>query len=89
MCGCSTVGSTWVKPFSAPPSNELCLELLCQNGLIAIDNVLWGGKVLDTENIHDEETVALREISVHVANDDRVDHVMLPFADGVTLVRKK
>jgi predicted O-methyltransferase YrrM len=67
---------------------ELLLKLLRPNGLIAIDNVLWGGKVLD-DSVQDEDTVALREISMHVHQDSRVVHVMLPFADGVTLVRKK
>jgi len=67
---------------------ELLLKLIRTNGIIAIDNVLWGGKVLDT-NCTDDDTVALREISKHVYHDDRVEHVLLPFADGVTLVRKK
>lgn len=67
---------------------ELLLKLLRPNGIIAIDNVLWEGRVLDS-SIMDESTKALRDISVHVYNDDRVQHVMLPFADGVTLVRKK
>eukprot|EP00540_Astrosyne_radiata_P011013 CAMPEP_0116825150 /NCGR_PEP_ID=MMETSP0418-20121206/1797_1 /TAXON_ID=1158023 /ORGANISM="Astrosyne radiata, Strain 13vi08-1A" /LENGTH=226 /DNA_ID=CAMNT_0004453609 /DNA_START=43 /DNA_END=723 /DNA_ORIENTATION=+ len=67
---------------------ELLLKLLRPNGIIAIDNVLWDGDVLD-EKVTDEDTVALREISSYVYKDDRVEHVMLPFADGVTLVRKK
>jgi predicted O-methyltransferase YrrM len=67
---------------------ELLLKLLRPNGIIAIDNVLWGGKVLDP-SVTDKDTEALREISQHVYNDDRVEHVLLPFADGVTLVRKK
>eukprot|EP00187_Rhodella_violacea_P010765 CAMPEP_0174913286 /NCGR_PEP_ID=MMETSP0167-20121228/80239_1 /TAXON_ID=38298 /ORGANISM="Rhodella maculata, Strain CCMP736" /LENGTH=226 /DNA_ID=CAMNT_0016158001 /DNA_START=118 /DNA_END=798 /DNA_ORIENTATION=+ len=67
---------------------EIILKLLRKNGIIAIDNVLWYGKVLD-QNIQDEDTVALREISEYVFRDERVEHVMLPFADGVTLVRKK
>jgi predicted O-methyltransferase YrrM len=67
---------------------ELLLKLLRKDGIIAIDNVLWGGRVLDAD-INDDDTVALREISNHVHLDNRVEHVMLPFADGVTLVRKK
>jgi predicted O-methyltransferase YrrM len=67
---------------------ELLLRLIRKNGIIAIDNVLWSGKVLD-DNFQDEDTVALRELTEWVHNDDRVEHVMLPFADGVTLVRKK
>lgn len=67
---------------------ELILKLLRRNGIIAIDNVLWGGRVLD-DGIVDPDTVALREISQYVQQDDRVEAVLLPFADGVTLVRKK
>eukprot|EP00545_Synedropsis_sp_CCMP1620_P005743 CAMPEP_0119015824 /NCGR_PEP_ID=MMETSP1176-20130426/11673_1 /TAXON_ID=265551 /ORGANISM="Synedropsis recta cf, Strain CCMP1620" /LENGTH=239 /DNA_ID=CAMNT_0006969147 /DNA_START=101 /DNA_END=820 /DNA_ORIENTATION=+ len=67
---------------------ELLLKLLRPNGIIAIDNVLWGGRVLD-ESVTDDDTVALREMSKHVYEDERVEHVLLPFADGVTLVRKK
>ena len=67
---------------------ELLLQLIRKNGIIAIDNVLWGGKVLD-DSVMDEDTVALREISKLVHKDDRVEHVLLPFADGFTLVRKK
>lgn len=67
---------------------ELLMKLIRTNGIIAIDNVLWGGKVLD-KNCTDDDTIALREISKHVYHDDRVEHVLLPFADGVTLVRKK
>jgi predicted O-methyltransferase YrrM len=67
---------------------EKLLILIRKNGIIAIDNVLWFGKVLD-ESFIDDDTVALREISKLIFNDDRVEHVLLPFADGVTLVRKK
>lgn len=67
---------------------EFLLKLLRPNGIIAIDNVLWGGKVMD-ESVNDCDTVALREIAKHVYEDERVEHVLLPFADGVTLVRKK
>lgn len=68
---------------------ELLLPLIRQNGIIAFDNVLWGGKVWDTQTYDDEITLALRDISEHVKNDTRVEHVMLPLSDGVTLVRKK
>lgn len=67
---------------------ELLLKLMRKNGIIAIDNVLWGGRVLD-DSIVDPDTLALREISKYVQKDDRVEAVLLPFADGVTLVRKK
>jgi O-methyltransferase len=67
---------------------ELSLQLLQPNGIIAIDNTLWGVEVLDYE-VNDPDTTALREITKLVHTDTRVEHVLLPFADGVTLVRKK
>lgn len=67
---------------------EKLLQLIRPNGILAIDNVLWSGKVLLDDQDADENTLALKEISKKIANDDRVEHVMLPFADGVTLVRK-
>jgi len=66
---------------------EMLLKLIRKNGIIAIDNVLWDGEVVN-EYITDETTAALREISAYVYLDNRVEHVLLPFADGVTLVRK-
>jgi len=67
---------------------ELLLQLLRKDGIIAIDNVLWSGKVYD-ESITDDDTVALRKLAEFVQADDRVEHAMLPFADGITMVRKK
>ena len=57
-------------------------------GLILLDNVLWSGKVIDPE-VQDENTVALRHINDVIATDRRVDSVMLPIRDGLTLVRKR
>mmetsp|Transcript_4349 Transcript_4349/g.10185 ORF Transcript_4349/g.10185 Transcript_4349/m.10185 type:complete len:229 (-) Transcript_4349:4123-4809(-) len=67
---------------------ERLLRLVRPNGIIAIDNVLWSGRVVDPKEQGDD-TVALRQVNKLVHEDDRVEHVMLPFADGVTLVRKK
>ena len=63
--------------------------MLRKNGVIAIDNVLWSGRVLVEAVEGDDDTRALQSINKMVHKDDRVEHVMLPFADGVTLVRKK
>ena len=49
-----------------------------------LDNVLWSGNVAD-ESDQDENTVAIRAINDHVAADDRVEAVMLPIADGLTI----
>ncbi len=57
-------------------------------GLILVDNVLWTGRVADPE-ADDEQTRAIRDFNAQVAADERVDRVMLPIADGLTLLRKR
>lgn len=67
---------------------ERVLRLLRRNGLIAIDNVLWGGEVVKSDT-HDEDTDALRELNVKMGRDDRVDASLLTIGDGLTLARKR
>jgi predicted O-methyltransferase YrrM len=67
---------------------EACLKLLRPNGVIAIDNVLWSGAVID-EKAKDADTVALRALNIKISNDARVDAALLTIGDGVMLVRKK
>jgi len=67
---------------------EKSLALIRPGGLIAIDNVLWGGKVSDLD-INDEETVAIRALNSKIYVDERVTISMLPLGDGLTLARKK
>lgn len=64
------------------------LPRLRTNGLIVFDNVLWGGSIVDLSNQSDD-TVALRRLNDRIAEDDRVQAVMLSISDGLTLVRKK
>ena len=64
---------------------ERALELLSPGGLIAIDNVLWGGRVLDPESDWDH---AVADFNRRVQDDPRVKNVMLPVRDGVTIVRR-
>jgi caffeoyl-CoA O-methyltransferase len=66
---------------------EALLPRLAENGLIAFDNTLWSGRVLD-ENDEDEDTKAFRELNDRLATDDRVVAVQLTVRDGVTLVRR-
>jgi caffeoyl-CoA O-methyltransferase len=66
---------------------ERILGLLRPGGLLAIDNVLWSGRVIDPAQ-EDEDTEALRELNRRIATDARVQVVMLPIGDGLTLVRK-
>jgi caffeoyl-CoA O-methyltransferase len=67
---------------------ESCLELIRPGGLIAIDNVLWDGRVTDPE-WHDPDTEAIRALNAKLATDDRIDISILPVADGITLARKR
>jgi caffeoyl-CoA O-methyltransferase len=67
---------------------ERVLELLRPGGLIAIDNVLWGGDVLDAED-QSVSTKAVRALNKKLKSDKRVDISMLPIGDGLTLARKK
>ena len=66
---------------------ERCLVLLRPGGLIAIDNVLWGGAVARPAD--DEDTKALQALNDKIHADERVDMAMLPIGDGVTLARKR
>jgi caffeoyl-CoA O-methyltransferase len=63
-------------------------ELLRPGGLMAIDNVLWYGRVIDS-GINDEDTVALREFNRKLSADTRVQLCMLSVGDGVTVACKR
>ena len=67
---------------------ECCLELIRPGGVIAIDNVLWGGAVADMSD-EGEDTCAIRELNDHIHKDDRVDMSLLPIGDGLTLARRR
>jgi caffeoyl-CoA O-methyltransferase len=64
------------------------LPLLRQNGLILVDNTLWSGQVVEPDP-EDEWTTALARFNDAMAADERVDAVILPIGDGVTLLRKR
>ena len=63
------------------------LKLLRKGGLVMIDNVLWNGAVADAA-IHDADTEALRALNEKILSDGRVQMVMVPIGDGLTLARK-
>ena len=67
---------------------EYALTLIRPRGLIAVDNVLWSGKVIDP-SAQDEDTVAIRALNDKLVNDRRVEVCMLSIADGLTLAMKK
>ena len=65
---------------------EECLRVVRPGGLILIDNVLWSGEVADPAN-GSENARIMRALNEKVAADERVDHVLLPIGDGLTLAR--
>lgn len=67
---------------------ELCLQLIRPNGLIAIDNVLWSGAVVDSKK-RDADTAALRALNLKIRDDARVDSALLTVGDGLMLARKR
>ena len=75
------------KPSYAAYYEEL-LRRLRPNGVLLVDNTLWHGAVLDV-SAQDDNTRAIRAFNDLVAADDRVDTVLLPISDGVTLLRKR
>jgi len=66
---------------------ELCLELIRPGGLIAVDNTLWGGSVIDPDK-QDEATESIRAFNKKLKGDERIELVMLPVSDGLTLAMK-
>lgn len=67
---------------------DRALQLIRPGGLIAIDNVLWGGKVADPD-VQDESVVAIRAINERLHRDERVMLSLLPIGDGLTLALKR
>jgi len=65
---------------------ERSLGLLNKNGLIIIDNVLWHGEVADEANL-DKYTVNIREFNAHVSQDKRVEQIILPLGDGMSVCK--
>ena len=67
---------------------ELSLCLLPPNGIIIIDNMLWGGNVADPSN-NDNQTKTIRFLNAKIQKDKRVDFSLLPISDGLSFIRKK
>ena len=65
---------------------EKSLKLVNKNGLIIIDNVLWHGEVADKKNL-DKYTVNIREFNAYVSKDNRVEQIIIPLGDGMTVCR--
>lgn len=67
---------------------EVLLQLVRPGGLIAIDNVLWYGKVAD-RSVDDKATLAIRELNDFLLTDDRIDFNIVPIGDGIAMCRRR
>jgi O-methyltransferase len=67
---------------------EHALALVRAGGVVALDNVLWGGAVADPAD-DDHQTLALRQLNAKIRADERVSALLLPVGDGLTLARKR
>ena len=65
---------------------ERSLKLVDKGGLIIVDNVLWHGEVADENNV-DKFTINIREFNDHVLKDKRVEQIIVPLGDGMTICR--
>ena len=65
---------------------ERSLNLMDKGGLVIIDNVLWHGEVADDDNL-DKYTINIRDFNTYVANDKRVEQIIVPLGDGMTVCR--
>lgn len=72
-----------------PQYYTLAIEKLKSGGYMLIDNVLWSGKVLEKQPDNDHYTRGVMELNDVVQSDSRVENVLIPIRDGLTLIRKK
>jgi caffeoyl-CoA O-methyltransferase len=68
---------------------EMVLSILRPGGYILADNTLWDGHVIDHTYDHDQQTAGIEHFNDFVATDPRVERVILPLRDGLTIIRKK
>lgn len=68
---------------------DLVIPLLRPGGWILADNTLWDGHIIDPAYDKDKQTIALRAFNDKVVQDERLDKVILPLRDGLTIIRKK
>jgi caffeoyl-CoA O-methyltransferase len=67
---------------------EILLPMMKTNGLLIFDNMLWGGRLIE-QPLTDPEGIAINNLNRKLATDRRVESVLLPFADGLQIVRKR
>jgi predicted O-methyltransferase YrrM len=68
---------------------DLVIDRVNEGGIILTDNVLWSGKVVEPVNPKDSDTIALLEFNRKLLHDPRIEVVLLPIRDGLSLARKK
>ena len=68
---------------------EALLPIVRQGGFVLADNTLWDGHVVDADYDHDPQTLGIRAFNDHVARDNRVEKVILPLRDGLSIIRKR
>ena len=68
---------------------EMALSVMRPGGFIIADNTLWDGHVIDSAYDRDQQTVGIRRFNDYIANDGRVEKVILPLRDGLSLIRIK
>lgn len=68
---------------------ELLFPLVRKGGIILADNTLWDGHIIDPEYDNDKQTIGLRAFNDHIQQDERVENLILPIRDGLTIIRKK
>ena len=66
---------------------DISLDLINSNGLIVIDNVLWHGEVIDEKKI-DNLTESIRKFNIYIKNDKRIENLIIPVGDGLSVCRK-
>ena len=64
-------------------------QLLPVGGWLLADNTLWDGQIIDPAYDRDQQTIALRRFNDQVATDPRLDKLILPLRDGLTIIRRK
>ena len=67
---------------------EMVMNILRPGGFILADNTLWDGHVVEEAYDHDHQTIGIRKFNDHVAADSRVEKVILPLRDGLTIINK-
>lgn len=68
---------------------DALFPLIEPDGIILADNTLWDGHVIDSAYDHDSQTIGIRRFNDYIAVDERVEKVIVPIRDGLTIIRKK